>query len=179
MGALRAVGEGKAFRPLLRPPSLGTATATFARRFARGGRISCEVALPAPHDTLRFMKALLAGLAMILLTLQPVAADDATPAPGPVVGIGAVIKMVDHHPVIEQVVPGNPADKSGLKAGDRIVKINDMPVDGIEINKVAMHLRGVPGSRVKVTILRHGNERSYNVKRQVVMVMPPTGMDPQ
>jgi carboxyl-terminal processing protease len=118
------------------------------------------------------MKAFLAGLAMILLTLHPAAAADATPPPGPVVGIGVAVKMADHHPVIDQVIPGNPADKSGLKVGDRIVQIDGTSVDGLTLDQVAMRLRGVSGSHVRVTIHRGGGQRTYNVRRKVIVLMP-------
>jgi C-terminal processing protease CtpA/Prc len=126
----------------------------------------------APQDTLHLMKALLAGLAMLLLTLHPVAAEDTTPPPGPIVGIGVAVKMVDQHPVIDQVVPRNPADKAGLKVGDRIVKIDGTSVDGLSLAQIAEHLRGASGSRVRVTIHRGGGQRTYIVKRQIIVLLP-------
>jgi carboxyl-terminal processing protease len=118
------------------------------------------------------MKAFLTVLAIVFLTLGPSLADPAAPAPGPVVGIGVEIKMLDHHPIIEQVIPGNPADKSGLKVGDRIIKIDGTSIDGLNLAQVALRLRGTAGSHVRVTIHRGGGQRTYIVKRNIIQLMP-------
>jgi C-terminal processing protease CtpA/Prc len=81
------------------------------------------------------MKALLAGFVALSLMLGPVFAADTAPPAGPIVGIGVAIHLVDHHPVIEQVIPGNPASKAGLKAGDRIVKIDGASTDGLDLGR--------------------------------------------
>jgi carboxyl-terminal processing protease len=121
------------------------------------------------------MKALLLGLVAIFLMLRPVAAADTAPPPGPIVGIGVGVRMVDHHPVIEEVIPANPAAKAGLKVGDRIVKIDGTSTDGLELGKVAMLLRGAAETHVKVTILRNGDKQTFTIKRRIVTLVGPNG----
>ena len=89
------------------------------------------------------------------------------------VGVGVGVKMVDQHPVIDQVVPRNPADKAGLKVGDRIVKIDGTSIDGLDLARIASRLRGNVGSQVQITIRRGGGQRTYLVKRQVIVLLPP------
>jgi carboxyl-terminal processing protease len=122
------------------------------------------------------MKAFLAGFALVLFTLNPLAAVDTASTPGPVVGIGAVIKSVDHHPVIEKLIPGNGAAKSGLKAGDRIVKIDGTSTDGLDLKQVATRLRGAAETKVRVTIVRAGGDpRTFTVKRDIVTLISSEG----
>lgn len=136
------------------------------------GRAAFVIAHRHPRPTVGDMKTLLLTVAMALLSVCGVSAADA-PDQGPVVGVGAMIKSVDHHPVIDQLVPGNPAAKSGLKPGDRIVKIDGTSTNGLELGKVAELLRGAAGTHVKVTVLRGTETRTFTVKRQIVMLDAP------
>ncbi|WP_114326773.1 DegQ family serine endoprotease [Candidatus Colwellia aromaticivorans] len=64
---------------------------------------------------------------------------------------------------IEQVMPDSAADEAGIKPGDVITKVNGKSV------KTFNELRGKIGSlgagkKVKLTIIRNGNEQEFNVK---------------
>jgi len=64
---------------------------------------------------------------------------------------------------IEQVMPGSAADEAGIKPGDVITQINGKSV------KTFSELRGKIGSlgagkKVKLTIIRNGNEQVFNIK---------------
>ncbi len=63
--------------------------------------------------------------------------------------------------VITAVIPGSAAEKAGLKPGDIIVAINDRPVeDSADVRNTIGLIR--VGSRVKLTILRDGKERTIH-----------------
>ncbi len=64
---------------------------------------------------------------------------------------------------IQEVVPGSAADEAGIKAGDVIIKVNGKTVKSFN------ELRGKIGSigagkKVKITVIRDGDEETFNVK---------------
>ncbi len=73
-------------------------------------------------------------------------------------GIGALIRKEGDYAVISQPYKGFPADKAGLKTGDVIKKINEQSIKGWELNKVSDELKGIPETRVKITIERVGRD---------------------
>jgi len=58
--------------------------------------------------------------------------------------------------VINSVIPGGPADKAGLLAGDTIIKVGDQPIKGMDISEVVNLIRGPRGTKVTLTVLREG-----------------------
>ena len=82
-------------------------------------------------------------------------------------GIGATLSSQDGFTVIEQLVPGGPADRSGkLKVKDRIVAVaqgqepNYQNVIEMEIKDVVRLIRGPKGSEVRLKILRKAGKDS-------------------
>lgn len=75
------------------------------------------------------------------------------------VGIGALLSNEDGYVKVEKVLPGGPAEKSGvLKAADKIIAVGEedaVPTDVIDmpINKVVDKIRGEKGTKVFLTIL--------------------------
>ncbi len=68
-------------------------------------------------------------------------------------GIGALIQKQDEYVVITEPYEGFPAQKSGLKAGDRIVKINGESAIGKTSKQVSDKLKGVPGSNISIVVI--------------------------
>lgn len=83
-------------------------------------------------------------------------------------GIGAEIGMRSDQPTIVRVLPGNPAEKSGLLAGDTITTVNDTSVVGATSSDVATKIRGEIGTSVKVGVMRGGAAKTYAVTRATV-----------
>lgn len=82
-------------------------------------------------------------------------------------GIGATLSSQDGFTVIEQLVPGGPADRSGkLKVKDRIVAVAQgqesafQNVIEMEIKDVVRLIRGPKGSEVKLKVLRKNGKES-------------------
>ncbi|MEF8811464.1 MAG: S41 family peptidase, partial [Bacteroidales bacterium] len=73
-------------------------------------------------------------------------------------GIGALIRQDGDYAVISQPYKDFPADKAGLKTGDVIKKINGQSIEGWELEKVSNELKGIPDTKVKITIDRLGHE---------------------
>lgn len=84
-------------------------------------------------------------------------------------GIGATVRNSKGTLIIIEPRKGYPADKAGLKAGDKLVKIGDITVEGYEGDAGDL-LKGAPGSDVLVTYERQGKEVATNIKRSGVEV---------
>lgn len=73
-------------------------------------------------------------------------------------GIGALIQSIDNEMVISEVMEGLPAQKSDLKPGDVILKVNDTEVSGKKVDEISSLLKGAKKSSLKVTIKRPGSQ---------------------
>src|SRR5882672_9872893 len=69
-------------------------------------------------------------------------------------GLGIEIAIKDERLTVISPIEGTPADRAGLKAGDRIVKIGDEKTDSMTINDAVKRLRGKIGTKVTITIYR-------------------------
>jgi carboxyl-terminal processing protease len=80
------------------------------------------------------------------------------PLEGNFEGIGIEFYIVQDTITVVTAIPGGPSEMIGLKAGDRIVKINDSVVAGIKIKdtEVKKRLRGPKDTKVRVSVLRSG-----------------------
>ncbi|MEH7247689.1 S41 family peptidase [Neobacillus niacini] len=71
-------------------------------------------------------------------------------------GIGAEVGMVDGKIVIISPFKNSPAEKAGLKPNDEILKVDGKSVEGLDLNKATLKIRGKKGSKVKLDISRKG-----------------------
>ena len=87
-------------------------------------------------------------------------------------GIGAEIGIRKGILTIIAPLKGNPAEKAGLKAGDKIFKIDDTFTGDMELGEAVSHIRGEIGTKVRLTIVRDGIEKSkeYTVIRDVIQI---------
>lgn len=72
--------------------------------------------------------------------------------------------------VIKQVYEGSPAEKAGIREGDRIVQVDDIVATTMELSELVTHIRGEEGTTVHLKLYR-AKERDYvelDVKREVV-----------
>ena len=80
------------------------------------------------------------------------------PLEGEFDGIGVVFNMATDTIVVLNVVNGGPSDKAGIRAGDRIMRIDDSLVAGQKISqtKIVKRLRGPRGTEVRLSLARQG-----------------------
>lgn len=80
------------------------------------------------------------------------------PLEGNFEGIGVQFQIIKDTIVVISPIIGGPSEKLGIRAGDKIVKVEGELVAGVGIknNDVAKKLRGTKGSKVKVSIKRNG-----------------------
>lgn len=80
------------------------------------------------------------------------------PLEGEFDGIGVVFNMATDTVIVLNVIPQGPSDKAGVKAGDRIIEIDDSLVAGRKIpqNRIVKRLRGPRGTTVRLGLERQG-----------------------
>lgn len=83
-------------------------------------------------------------------------------------GIGVEMALRDGYVRILRTLPGNPAEKAGVKAGDIIYKVNDELVYDKTSDYIASKLQGEKGSKVKLTVVRDGEEKSFDLIREAI-----------
>ena len=88
---------------------------------------------------------------------------------GQYTGIGSAIHMHNKRLYISEPYKDFPADKSGLKAGDEIIQIDDVLVSDYKGDAKDL-LKGETGSSVKVSITRQGKKQVIDVVRSKIDV---------
>ena len=88
---------------------------------------------------------------------------------GDYTGIGATVRTLKDKLLIIEPFKNYPADKAGLKAGDEIIKVEDINIIDFKENAGDL-LKGAPGSKVNVTFLRQGKTKIATITRQEVEV---------
>ena len=72
-------------------------------------------------------------------------------------GIGSLIRKVGDYVMIAEPYKGFPADKSGLKIGDKIIKIDGISMKDKSVEDVSKLLKGEPGKKVNISVSRVNN----------------------
>jgi len=91
-------------------------------------------------------------------------------------GIGVQIAVRDGYITVVAPLHGTPAHRAGIRAGDRVVMVDDADVRDIPIDKVANMMRGEPGTGVKIGVLRDGQPSllEFGLVREIIEVNPVT-----
>ena len=86
-------------------------------------------------------------------------------------GIGSLIRQKDDYVRIAQPYEGSPADKAGLKIGDKILSIDGKEAKGFTTEQVSSRLKGEPGSKVKVTVEHlDGTQQTATIRRERIAI---------
>ena len=98
--------------------------------------------------------------------------DMKTETSGEFGGLGIEVGM--EHGVVKVISPidNTPASKVGVKAGDYIVKIDDIQVQGKSLTEAVDLMRGPVGSDIKITVRRRGekNALTFIITRDIIKV---------
>ncbi|MFM2374196.1 MAG: carboxy-terminal-processing protease, carboxyl-terminal processing protease [Candidatus Parcubacteria bacterium] len=71
-------------------------------------------------------------------------------------GVGMEIGIQDDILTVIAPLPETPAEKAGVRAGDKLVKIDDQVTDGMSVDEAVKKIRGEKGTTVKLTVFREG-----------------------
>ncbi len=87
-------------------------------------------------------------------------------------GLGIQIGMKEGMLTVIAPIEGTPAEKAGIKAGDKIVKIEGEPTKGIDLHEAVSKLRGPKGSKVTITTFRESDKefRDVTITRDIIKV---------
>ncbi len=83
-------------------------------------------------------------------------------------GIGVEIGERDNLVKVLRTTPDNPARKAGILAGDIIYKADDEDISNLSVEDVAKKLRGKAGTKVKLTIVRDKEEKTFELTREII-----------
>lgn len=78
-------------------------------------------------------------------------------------GIGIEIGTENGFIKVISPIDGTPAQKAGIEAGDLIIRLDDKPVKGMNLNEAIEMMRGPKGSELTLGIMRPGVEKPFDV----------------
>jgi carboxyl-terminal processing protease len=89
---------------------------------------------------------------------------------GQFAGIGASVQQKGDQILIASILPGTPAEKAGLKAGDVITAVDGQSTKGWTADDAVNHIRGKANTQVQVQVSRNGQTLTFNLTRQEINV---------
>ncbi len=78
-------------------------------------------------------------------------------------GLGIEVTMENGFIKIVSPIDDTPAQKAGMRTGDLIIKLDEKPVKGMSLNDAVKMMRGEPGSKIVLTIVREGEEKPLKI----------------
>ena len=87
-------------------------------------------------------------------------------------GLGIEVSMEAGVVKVISPIDDTPASKAGIKAGDYIVKINEVQVQGKSLSEAVDLMRGPVGSGIELTVRRIGKKKAlkFNIVREVIQI---------
>lgn len=87
-------------------------------------------------------------------------------------GVGMEIGIKKGQLQVVAPLEGTPAQRAGIKAGDKILKIDDRTTENITLDEAVSLIRGPKGTKVRLTIFREGweKEKEFEIVRDVILV---------
>ncbi len=83
-------------------------------------------------------------------------------------GIGSLIRKSGEFAIITEPYEGYPAQKSGLRAGDKILRIDGKDMKGKSTQEVSSLLKGQSGTKLEIVVDRDGTESAFELIRENV-----------
>ena len=79
-------------------------------------------------------------------------------------GVGMEIGIKDDILTVIAPLKGTPAERAGIRAGDKIIKIDDTPTMDLDIDEAVNLIRGEKGTTVRLTIIREDVDEPIEVE---------------
>lgn len=78
-------------------------------------------------------------------------------------GLGLNVTMEDGAVKVIAATEDTPADRAGIKAGDYLTHLNGKLIYGGTLDEAVDQMRGPPGTTIKVTVVRPGRDKPFDV----------------
>ena len=87
-------------------------------------------------------------------------------------GLGLTVQAEDGVVKVQTPTEDTPAYRAGIKSGDYITRINGKLIYGLSLDEAVDQMRGAPGSKVTLTIVRPGRDKPFDVAltRETIVV---------
>jgi len=87
-------------------------------------------------------------------------------------GLGIEVTMENGFIKVVSPIDDTPAQRAGLKTGDLIIRLDDKPVKGMSLVEAVKTMRGEPGSKIELTVVREGEEAplKFTLTRDIIKV---------
>ena len=87
-------------------------------------------------------------------------------------GVGIRLGIRGDSLTVISPMESTPAGRSGIIAGDKIIKIDDLSTAGLKLDAAADMIRGPEGKEVNLTILRYGfiDVIEFTLKREIIII---------
>jgi carboxyl-terminal processing protease len=79
-------------------------------------------------------------------------------------GIGMEVGKKDNVITVIAPLPGSPAEKAGIRTGDKIIKINDKTTLDMSVDEAVKIIRGPKGTAVTIQVYREGTDKPIDFK---------------
>jgi len=90
--------------------------------------------------------------------------DQTSSLQGQYEGIGAYVDTDGEYLTIVSPIQGSPADKAGLKPGDKVIAIDGVDMTGVAPEQARLKVLGPDGSKVTLTIARQGEAKPFDIQ---------------
>ncbi|MFZ0218582.1 MAG: S41 family peptidase [Candidatus Aquirickettsiella sp.] len=103
--------------------------------------------------------------------------DLQTATTGEFSGLGLEVGMEEGLLRVVTPIDDGPAQKAGIKPGDWIVRINNLPIQGLSLREAVRKMRGQKGSSLQLTLVRQGQHKPLlvNLKRSIIRIQSVKG----
>jgi carboxyl-terminal processing protease len=87
-------------------------------------------------------------------------------------GVGLEVSIDEGFVKVVTPIDDSPSAKAGVLAGDIVIRIDDKPVKGMDLNKAINLMRGPKNSPIKLTVMREGVDQpiDFNLVRDIIKV---------
>ena len=94
---------------------------------------------------------------------------------GEYVGIGTeIIMYTDGKVEFKDVYEDGPAYDAGIRNGDILVKVDGTKIENMKLTEISKLVKGKEGTKVKITVLRNEEEKTFETKRKSIDIQSVT-----